>query len=657
MDIQVMTSGWLAEYICKYATKPEPTREVIVNRNSIGQYLNARDYSIAEIVFYLAGYHVVQGSRKVITAPAGRGLEENRALKPASILATMADDDEDIEYANKQDLYMNRPQQLENASYQECLARFEMKRDEWKSRSAKALVRAIPFLRPTDGEDYYEQQLTLQKPFRSREDLKEENQTWREAYIEFGLDPPQLFDDEEMPTMEILREHHPIQEGAVREELRILANLMANVRTIRASPNMVHRLNPDQYDVYEEIRRQTGQVLVCIVGSAGTGKSYLLGAVRALYGDKAVVVAPTGVAAMNVNGSTIHSRFRLWNKGNGEFETLLFHAVGNEARNMLMETTVLIIEEVFMVSAELLRSVSTIFQKLRDDRRPFGGIDVVLVGDVFQLPPVEGRFCWESLLWRAFNVRFLTINMRQQADIDYATFLNRLRVGSPIDEIDSYMKTLNTEEDDDSDAIRLTALKETVQRGNRAKLNMLQAPEVVYSAIDSNERYRDRLQHGTRLESQLILKVGARVMLLWNLDLEEGLVNGTIGVVVHTRENAVLIAYWHDGQQKQAYIKQVKGSMDIAEMTIHRIQIPLTLAWYITVHKSQSLTLPKVVILEVEQMFAYGQLYVAMSRVRSSRDIKVFRYRGLPYSTRERKIILADDRVLARWRWQATHLF
>ncbi len=379
---------------------------------------------------------------------------------------------------------------------------------------------------------------------------------------------------------------------------------------------------------------ETGDGHLFVTGRAGTGKSTLLRAMQDLLGDRAVVVAPTGLAAINVGGQTIHSFFGLPPRlirpddiRRGRF--------GRVMRAM----STLIIDEVSMVRSDLMWAID---QSLRVNRgRPqdaFGGVRLLLFGDLHQLPPVVrdpeeaahldatfgGPFFFSvSALQEGIGTQLLELGqVFRQTDEDLVQILNRIREGD-VDEGDlellndrvSPIRTLS----EGQSFVILTPTNEAANRINRAYLDALAAPMFNFEAGVSGE-FNPRAQP---TEAVLSLKEGARVMMLRN-DPDRRWVNGTIAQVsrltadqvwveIDGREHEVEPASWES--RRYAFEKDAEKIVETVAGTFK--QFPIRLAWALTIHKAQGLTLDNVYIDLGRGTFAHGQAYVALSRCRS----------------------------------------
>ncbi len=378
-----------------------------------------------------------------------------------------------------------------------------------------------------------------------------------------------------------------------------------------------------------------------VTGRAGTGKSTLLRVLRDHIVDDAVVLAPTGLAAVNVGGQTIHSFF-------GFPPRLIRPDDIRRSRNgrLMRKLKLIIIDEVSMVRSDIMWAID---QSLRVNRgRPreaFGGVRLMLFGDLHQLPPViqgdvaehlesefGGPFFFQvGALGEGAGVSLLELDqVFRQSDETFLHVLNRIRDGDASEEdlvvLNERTHPIRTLGEGDLFVI-LTPTNAAAQRINMAYLAALSATERTYTAGITGE-YSDAA-HPT--DANLLLKEGAKVILLRN-DPDRRWVNGTIARVARLEDKRV----WIELDGKTHEIEQVSWEArryafdQTAEKIVENVtgtfrQFPLRLAWALTIHKSQGLTLDKVYIDLGRGTFAHGQTYVALSRCRSLEGLALAR--------------------------------
>lgn len=372
---------------------------------------------------------------------------------------------------------------------------------------------------------------------------------------------------------------------------------------------------------------------IFFTGSAGTGKSFLLRKIiSSLPPDSTFPTASTGVAACHIGGYTLHS-FAGVGSGQGSLKRLVDLAKRPHSAQQWRKCKVLIIDEISMVDGRFFDKLEYVAREVRCNDKPFGGIQLVLCGDFFQLPPVgrtdksgnEGQatFCFQSEAWDRcnFNCYELTV-VHRQSDPVFIDILQNIRIGRITPEIvDRLQATVNNKVDSAGIlASRLCSLTKESQLINISKLEQLSGTEKEYKAIDSDPALSSMLDVQTPVESLIKLKVGSQVMLLKNITLNDGLVNGARGVVVKFSPEGLPVVKFRSAEFTVKYEKWTVKLM--GGTTLSRKQLPLKLAWAFSIHKSQGLTLD-CVEMSLGKVFEAGQAYVALSRAKSLASLRV----------------------------------
>lgn len=392
-------------------------------------------------------------------------------------------------------------------------------------------------------------------------------------------------------------------------------------------------LNERQQLVMEAVRQ--GQS-VFYTGCAGTGKSYLLRSLVDMLPKKTTwVTAMTGIAALNVGGRTLHSQ-----AGIGlarKTAASLVRDMKPQKRLAWRQCTTLIIDEVSMLSRELFEKLDEIARTIRGGVRPFGGIQLVLTGDFFQLPPVsqetEGpstEFCFQSPLWAtAVPVHIELTHVFRQTDLAFVALLQEVRRGvlsaSTVGQITSLARPLPAS--NGVLATRLFPMNAQVDLINEQKLSEIQGQSYLYEAEDyaKDTEYTVLLERNCLAPKNLCLKEGAQVMLLKNLG-DNKHVNGSRGVVVgFNKESKMPRVRFLTGSVLEMEPAVWSYETRDGELLVTRTQLPLRLAWAVTVHKSQGLTIDLLEV-DLEGTFADGQAYVALSRARSMEGLRVLNF-------------------------------
>ena len=392
---------------------------------------------------------------------------------------------------------------------------------------------------------------------------------------------------------------------------------------------------------------------IFLTAPGGCGKSFFLNQLSRVLSDRITLTATTGVAALGINGTTLHSALGL-GLGNKPVKNLL-QSLNAYKLDFLNRIEILAIDEVSMLSGELLDKCNEFLKLARMDNRPFGGIQVILIGDFCQLPPVDDSevkapvkdFCFYSATWKELNlVGFeLTHNFRQQDDPNYAEVLRLLRLGELTQEGYDLIMTRQKDPTEVDNIPRLYATNREVFDYNNSKLealgNEIKTFVATYKSsvpgILKNKDYYDslvaKMKKSSIAEDILTLCEGARVMLTRNLDLENGLVNGSLGYVDTFCDDGSILVNFDNGEDR--WIKLADTDMHDAEgkVILTQTQYPLKLAYGLTIHKAQGATLDKVFV-DFDNFFEVNQGYVALSRVKKSSGlyVKNFRTSALRFS-------------------------
>jgi hypothetical protein len=417
-----------------------------------------------------------------------------------------------------------------------------------------------------------------------------------------------------------------------------------------------------QIDLANEFLASTGEN-VFLTGRAGTGKTTFLRELRKRSPKRMIVVAPTGIAAINAGGVTMHSFFQL------PFGVFIPGTTreGGEVRRfskikiaIIKSLDLLVIDEISMVRADLLDSVDDVLRRFRDRTKPFGGVQLLMIGDLQQLAPVvrdeewailrehyASPYFFDSAALRQTSYTSIELqHIYRQSDPHFIELLARVR-DNRVDE--QTLRTLNARHRPGFDPpqsegyITLTSHNHSARRINDEKLASLPAPEYVYHA----ETEGDFPEYLYPAEAELRLKVGAQVMFTKNdPSPEKRFVNGTIGTVVRLEDDRIEVQPATGGEPiavAQAEWPNTKYSINpatnnIVEQTdgVFR-QYPLKTAWAITIHKSQGLTFERAII-DAADSFSHGQVYVALSRCRTLEGMVL----GTPL---RREAIISDGTV------------
>ena len=449
---------------------------------------------------------------------------------------------------------------------------------------------------------------------------------------------------------------------------------------------LVSSLNYDQGRVFEQVKlhlehqalHETDRCCctdikplhMFVSGVGGTGKSFLIKTIRALVSKiwdyktgspVCAVTAPTGLAAFNMGGVTIHRLLQLPLEHEGR--TAGYWKLGKEAlkvmRNSLSQLRLLIIDEVSMVSSLNLAYIHLRLDEIFAKDEWFGGVNVLFVGDILQLPPVNGGAVFERIsnksitnklgcmtsvnIWQiCVDYDELTINERQKKDQMFSSMLDEIRRGCVSDEtvqalknrvisipvVDKFEELLSA----NKAPLCLFPTHKSCHDFNAKMLSRLDAEIKEIPCMDKvdetqgtckwSQKAKDALEKMNTdcnltagLEALLKIAVGARVMLRRNIDTRSGLVNGAVGTVMAIKAHHISVQF--DGMQYPYDVERVKSKfMIMKKMYVHRKQFPLILAFAVTVHKCQGLSLDCAVMDLSNEVFCSGMAYVALSRVK-----------------------------------------
>ncbi len=388
-----------------------------------------------------------------------------------------------------------------------------------------------------------------------------------------------------------------------------------------------------------EFVEKTGRS-VFLTGKAGTGKTTFLRDVVAKSSKSVVVVAPTGIAAINAGGMTIHSFFQLpfhpFVPG-AKIESKF--AFSREKRSIIRTIDILVIDEISMVRCDLLDALDSVLRRFRDRNKPFGGVQLLMIGDLQQLTPVVtdeesellSRYYTTPYFFGSHalsKVDYVTIELKQiyrQQDEDFVSILNSVRSGRPSPEVIAalnkrYMPEFTPEQEDGY--IRLATHNSTASSYNEQQLELLDGELHCFDASVSGTFPEYSYPTEVRLE----LKTGAQVMFVKNdPSCEKRYFNGKIGHVAEFMEDMILVKCPGEDEliaverlewENSKYVINEETQEMETEVQGVFCQYPLKLAWAITIHKSQGLTFDKAII-DAAASFASGQVYVALSRCRT----------------------------------------
>ncbi len=440
---------------------------------------------------------------------------------------------------------------------------------------------------------------------------------------------------------------------------------------------------------------------VFLTGKAGTGKTTFLRDIREATTKNTAVVAPTGVAAINAGGVTMHSFFQLpfepfipdgnrYLSGGISYQNLFSKVKLSSIKRDVMEALeLLVIDEVSMLRSDQLDCIDAILRGVRKDARPFGGVQVLLIGDLFQLPPVvtdndraildglyESPFFFDAKVLQRFPLRHIELTkVYRQKEQQFIDLLNNVR-NNTLTESDFQMLdnryVYGYRPDEQDGFITITSHNYKADKINEQELAMLDGEVITYNGETDGEFNTRNLP----AEMELHLKTGARVMFVKNDSGEDRrYYNGRLATVERAGPDEIVVRMQDDGStlvlEKEVW-KNIRYNLDKKTNTLQEeelgsyTQYPVRLAWAITIHKSQGLTFDKVVI-DAGRSFAAGQVYVALSRCTSMEgmvllskitpdsirsDERITGFSANPMEEEALRQLIAEEKP----RWQATRL-
>ncbi|MBC8296834.1 MAG: AAA family ATPase, partial [Pelagibacterales bacterium] len=391
--------------------------------------------------------------------------------------------------------------------------------------------------------------------------------------------------------------------------------------------NQKFELNDNFKEIIRDFENYSNHLF--ITGKAGTGKSSLINYIRKKTKKNLVVLAPTAIAALNINAKTIHSFF------NFPFHALTKNDIKKHYnRRLINKIDSIIIDEVSMLRPDILDAINYTLQLTRGNDKPFGGIQIILVGDLFQLPPVitsddtevmeklypDGQFFFNSNIINSLAlVKYELKKVYRQKDKKLIELLDKARSSMlEDDDLSEFNKRVITNDNEiPAEIITLSPTNNKVNNINSRNLKSIKKDEFSYKAE------QDGSFSGNPVAENLKLKVGAQVMLTKN---GKNWVNGTLAIIDKLTKNNIYIQlkdeiYKLEKEKWEKFNYKISDNKIIPSVSATFIQYPLKLAWAATIHKCQGQTFENVIIDMDYGAFAHGQTYVALSRVVSLKGL------------------------------------
>ncbi|MDC0367954.1 AAA family ATPase [Gammaproteobacteria bacterium] len=407
------------------------------------------------------------------------------------------------------------------------------------------------------------------------------------------------------------------------------------------------KVDETSFDIYfdeinELFESDEGQQFVYLTGAAGTGKTTLVKKLIDENSLKKIVVAPTGIAALNIGGATINSAFRIG------FDTFPVIKESNDSRfkKLLKNLELLIIDEISMVRAPMLDAISETLKLHRDSSEPFGGVHVLACGDLFQLPPVVKDQEEEAIYEKYESIYFfsansfkeivspsfyeLTYSFRQSDDNNFYDLLNNIRLGNDLENtINKINASCFNPSNYEESALIVTSRRYRADQINEEMLNTIEGPATAAMAEELGDLNENELPAPRNLR----IKEGAKVMFIKN-DSEGRWVNGTVGKVVDCKDKkrktikvevaGKTLNVKREEWNKIRYVYDDYDDEMEEEIVSSFKQFPLKLGWAVTIHKAQGLTLESCSIDLGQGAFATGQTYVALSRCKTLGSVNLY---------------------------------
>ena len=733
IDIQFVaeSSLALAHYVSGYVTKAEKSsmqeiwNEVSENKSvysrlwSFGvRSLRSRECGLYEASDLLLGDHLTEKSDTVKWIDVSMPHKRKRRLKDHNQLEQLARRDPDADDIYEDSLlethYPQRPDRLEDVCLYDFVAKYDWQTKDKNGERKYSLLNKprLPNHRLYDPQkenergDYFYSLILLFVPFRDESSLLLDNETAEAAFNRLMTVDSSAYHDKLQKMLEAQSRIKDINEarqadgeeqrlstddndpqlmGEAKNAMHDLVDMMGTHSSDQLSlEEREAMLNADQRRIYDTVREhclhqkrhEDGQcncdfqpLTMFVSGVGGTGKSFLIEAVKSMVGRvwtednvNVVVAAPTGLAAFNVGGLTIHRLFQLPIEHEGK--TAEYWSLSKDTQKVmktkLRHVKLIIVDEISMVSSLNLAYMHLRLEELFGGDQWFGCKNMMFVGDILQLQPVSGNPVFEKItkksilnqlgcvtsvnIWRDSVVYDeLTINERQKSDAGFAKLLDTVRRGSPTDETVSTLQTrvihgsasdkFNELCSAGQTPVCLFPTRKACQEFNvemlqalASKVHELSCTDQIdqtsstrkwtKKAADQLEKLNSDCNMTAGLEAKLLLAVGARVMLRRNIDTKKGLVNGAIGTVLSITKERVSVKFDHITEPYK--VERVQSRfMVMKNFYVYREQFPLILAYAVTIHKCQGLSLDCAIVDLSDKVFSAGMAYVALSRVRS----------------------------------------
>jgi ATP-dependent DNA helicase PIF1 len=372
---------------------------------------------------------------------------------------------------------------------------------------------------------------------------------------------------------------------------------------------------------------------IFITGPGGCGKTFILKSIIKYFKRNKFnigITSSTGCSASLINGTTLHSflNIGLANKSATELYERLKSKINKTTYKKLKNLDVLIIDEISMIDDKLFNKIAAYLSLIKEIKKPFGKIQIILSGDFYQLAPINNDYCFKSNIWNMLKIKTIELKqmMRQNNDLEFQNLLYNVKINNITDDI--YNTLLNLKKNKFNNDILPTILcskNEDINKINNNNFNKLvnNTNSRIYTyAIrfdETNNKISKYLKNNNLLNNNLQLVVGTQVMLTYNINIKNNLVNGTRGIITKLNTNNIIIKILNGNEFIIDYVKYIN---DIDE-TITFEYMPIKVAYAISIHKSQGMTLDYILIDLGDSIFSNGMAYVALSRAKSLKSIVI----------------------------------
>ena len=422
-----------------------------------------------------------------------------------------------------------------------------------------------------------------------------------------------------------------LQKKLPKKDIKITNNdyLNSSLKEVSVKPKPVIKLNTEQQNALDAFMKGDN---IFLTGPAGTGKSVTLNKIIDFCISKNIkygVTATTGTAAFLIGGKTLHSYLGIGlakESAKDIYEYVRYKL--KYTADKLRDISVLIIDEISMLEGELFEKISKYLSFIRRDPKPFGGLHLVITGDFCQLEPVNGDYCFKTDEWTRTSLKTIYLHklVRQDGDLEFQNMLSKLRYGKCTDKI--YKRLLELK-DTEFGEIKPTILYpknynvDIINKREYEKLIESGVQKSIYKIIlpplAKNREKANKWIATLEITESVELCIGAQVVVLANINQDAGIVNGTRGKIFDLKPKSVIIKRIDDSIYEIEYHKSVSSE----DPNIHVSFMPLKLAYALTIHRSQGLTLDAVEIDIGSNIFAAGQAYTALSRAKDLKSIKI----------------------------------